>query len=85
MPGKEIIQITRIYAPESVLESPRDVLEIPHPSGASSLSSLGLLSPLIRADLSRWESTRSTSWFNLRVDVGIERIRHPSELSMVSN
>ena len=40
-------------APEAVLEPPRDGLEVAHPAGTSGLSALGLLSPLVRAELGR--------------------------------
>jgi hypothetical protein len=33
--------------PESVLESPRYILQVPHPSGTGGLSALSLLTPLI--------------------------------------
>ena len=34
-------------APESVLEPSGDLLEVPHPASASSLSALSLLAPLV--------------------------------------
>ena len=40
------------YEPESVLEPPRDRLQVPHPSSTSGLSALGLLTPLVRPQLS---------------------------------
>jgi hypothetical protein len=33
-------------APETILESPRDMFEVPHPAGTRRLSALSLLAPL---------------------------------------
>ena len=38
---------TDFSAPETILESPRDVFEVPHPAGPRRLSALRLLSPLV--------------------------------------
>jgi len=35
-------------APETILESPRDMFEVPHPASTRRLSALSLLSPLER-------------------------------------
>lgn len=38
-------------APETVLESSRDMFEVSHPAGSRGLSALGLLSPLVGTQL----------------------------------
>ena len=43
--------------PESILEPPGNIFQIPHPASASCLSALGLLSPHIRANLGGWVTT----------------------------
>ena len=45
-------------APEPILELPRDVLEVTHPTRASSLSPLSLLAPFVATDLGRGVTTR---------------------------
>ena len=42
---------TEFGAPETILESPRDVFEVPHPAGPRRLSALCLLSPLVGTQL----------------------------------
>ncbi|CAG8596213.1 10403_t:CDS:2, partial [Acaulospora colombiana] len=44
-----------VHIPEAILKSPRDVLEVPHPTSSGGLSPLSLLSPLVRTDFSRWK------------------------------
>ena len=43
-------------SPESVLESPRHIFQVTHPSCSRSLSALCLLTPLVRSYFSRWIS-----------------------------
>lgn len=49
-------------APEPILKLSRHVLEISHPTRASSLSPLSLLAPFVAADLRRRVATRCASW-----------------------
>lgn len=50
------------YAPEAVLEATRDGLEVPHATGTSGLSALGLLAPLVRPQLSTGVAALSALW-----------------------
>lgn len=45
---------------ETVLESSGDVLQVSHSTGTGSVSSLGLLTPVVRSSLSSWVTTAST-------------------------
>jgi len=45
---------------EAVLEPPCEGAEVPHPPGARGLSPLGLLAPVILADLGRRIAARGT-------------------------
>lgn len=49
-------------APETVFESPRNLLQVPHSSSTSGLSALGLLTPLIRPQLGGGVSALSAGW-----------------------
>ena len=47
--------------PEAVLEPPRDLLQVTHPSSSGGLSALSLLAPLERPDLGRRVPARGAS------------------------
>ena len=47
-----------IDAPEPIFKLPRDVLEVTHPTRASSLSPLSLLAPFVATDFGRGVTAR---------------------------
>ena len=53
-------------SPESVLESPRDTLEVPHTTRPGRLSALGLYSPFVRTQFGRRIPTLRASCMCLR-------------------
>ena len=61
--------------PEPILESPRYRLEVSHPSSTSSLSSLSLLAPLVRAQLGAGVAALGTSYKTTNINTTKTRPR----------